>query len=844
MRQLKRMFVLAVVCMLFVVFLPHAPAAEQAGPGGAAQYTGDEGQASQTELSGLAAAASESADYRDDVLRTAARKKGKPYLYRQGEYIVIGNDRVAAVFRAADNELAGLVDIYNGGNMLAYGDGPLWKMTLADSAKKPAGFPAWEATTGLVEVSGRQAVSSRSKISRGWRGVKLTLTWADISVDGEKNILSVKATVSAEAGSPYLSWNITADNRSPDRGLWQVDFPRLESIVPMGEKERTGLFLPWGQGRVVDNPFAEDSKFSGQYPAPSAPMQYSALYGPLGGLFLATHDGEMHMKQFVHECRKSSGTVCYYLRNLPENRGDAGVDFRMPYDFVLTAFKGNWFDAARLYREWATGQVWCSGGPLESRKDVPEWYKKLIFWSLAWECKSYTNWDEISTRMQDYGLAHDDDLTVDDIHKISSTMGVPYAAFFYGWHNNTFDESVPDYFPPLIGDDAFRKQVRRIHDAGAKIIPYINGSLWDKALESYKERDVFRHCIKDAAGNSFGWRIDHTSRHKAGKSDRPIYWLDWPCPYTDFWQTEVAEISRKLVADYGVDGVYYDVLSGNAHMCYDPDHGHATGGGNYWAMGNREILRRSREAIRAANPEAIMLSEQPSEAYLDVLDGILLFHVQGMPGAVPAFQAVYHDHFLLYGNFVGGQAAVEHLPMFAGESFVYGDQLGTFNVWPMFLPDHPRTELSIYWDDEAKRRKNIDFLIHIARLKHNSGYKFLTLGEMRKPLTFCNELPIQEARQQPHSNGPRRMPAVINAVWKAPDGTLGLVFCNVSESGQEASYTINVTQYGLPASGKYTVTELHENGASRVVGTCEESTFSRTETIPARRALLLEIKSE
>jgi len=516
----------------------------------------------------------------------------------------------------------------------------------------------------------------------------------------------------------------------------------------------------------------------------------------------------------------------------------------MPYDFVMTAFKGNWFDAARLYREWAIKQVWCSAGPLARRQDVPGWYKKLVFWTIAWECTSYVNWDEISPRMQKYGLAPDDDLTVDDIQKIASIMKVPYAVHFYGWHNNTFDESVPDYFPPRIGDEGFRQQVKNIHDAGVKIIPYINGSLWDKALESYRERDVFRHCIKDAAGSSFGWRIDHTARYEAGKSDKPIYWLDWPCPYTDFWQTEVAQISRKLVADYGVDGVYYDVLSGNAHMCYDPDHGHTTGGGNYWAMGNREILRRSRKAIRAVSSEAIMLSEQPSEAYLDVLDGILLFNVQGMPGAVPAFQAVYHDYFLLFGNYIGGQAAVDHLPMFAGESLIYGDQLGTFNVWPMFLPDHPRSELSMYWDDEAKRRKNIDFLVHIARLKHNSGYKFLSLGEMRKPLTFSNQLPVQEAKQLPYFNGPRRIPAVINAVWKAPDGTLGLVFCNVSESGQEVRYTIDVTEYGLPASAKYTLSELLEDGASRVLGTYEKPTFSRTETIPARRALLLEIKAE
>lgn len=832
------LFALLMGLLLTAAWMPRHAVAQ----GGAAEYTGEAGKTSETTSTNLAAAVAESSAYRDAVLKEAARHKGTPYLFPQGEYLVIGNDRVAAVFRAANNELAGLVDIYNGGRMLAYGNGPLWKMTLADSSYKPKDFR--EPTEGLVEVASRQAGATRNQTSRGRRGVTLTFTWEEITVVDEKNVLSVQATISAEAGSPYLRWNLTANNRSVTRGLWQVDFPRLESIVPPGEPSRVGLFLPWGQGRVVNKPFDADAKFEGQYPAPTAPMQYSAIYGPEGGLFLATHDGKMFIKQFIYECRKNPGTAAYFQRHLPENRGKAGVAFQMPYDFVLTSFKGDWFDAARLYREWAIKQVWCSGGPLATRLDVPEWYKKLTFWTLAWEQKSYSNYNELTPRFQKYGLPVDADLTVDDIHKVTSTMDVPYAAHWHGWHRFRSDDGnggVSDYFPPLIGDEGFRKQVRQIHDVGVMVIPYIC-ALWEKELDSYKERDVFRHCIKDKVGLDYAWVYPHKPK---GVSDKKTSsYLDWLCPYTDFWQAEVAEISRKLVADYGVDGIYYDTLSGNAFQCFDPDHGHTVGGGNYWAMGNREALRRSRSAIRKVSPEAIMLSEQPSEAYLDVLDGILLYNVQAMPGVVPAFQAVYHDYFLLFGNYIGLQAAIDHLPMFAGESLVHGDQLGPFNVWPMFLPSHPRTELGKYWEDEAKRKKNIDFLVHIARLKHNSGYKFLTLGEMRNPLIFSNELPILEVKQQDWPKGPRRMPAVINAVWKAPDGTLGLVFCNVSESEQTVNYKIDLAEYGLPARGSYKVTELYENGATQMIGRYQESSFARVETIQARRGLLLEIRPE
>ncbi len=823
---------LLVIWGIFACFVQvSAGAAVQAGPGGAAEYTGEEGKAVQSGVTGLPAFVGESAAYRDNVVSTAARYRGRPYLYLYRDYMVIGNSRVAAVFRSSNNELVGLVDICNGGRLLAYGDGPLWKLTMAESSYRVSGFPSFEPEEGLVEVTSRQAGTTRHRLSNNRRGVALTLAWDDISGGDGKKILSAQAKVSADAGSPYLRWNVTVNNRSSKYGVWNVDFPRFESIMPMGNAKSTGLFLPWGQGRVVDNPFASEEKFFGQYPAPSAPMQYSAVYGSEGGLFLATHDGRMHIKQFVYECRKNSGAVTYYNRNLPENRGKVGVGFNMPYDFVLTSFKGGWFDAARLYREWAVKQVWCSGGPLATRKDVPDWYKKLTFWTIQWEQKSYRNWDEISARLKDYDMTGDD-LTVDDVYKIAATMGVPYATHWHGWHKFRSDQGnggVSDYFPPMIGDEGFREQVKKVHDAGVRFIPYICG-LWEKHLDSFRERDVLKHCIKDKAGQDYGWIYGEAH-------------LDWLCPYTKFAQDEIAAISRKLV-EYGVDGIYYDTLSGNAFQCFDRSHGHTLGGGNYWAMGNREMLKKSREAIREVNPEAIMLSEQPSEAYLDVLDGILLFNVQAMPGAVPAFQAVYHDYFLLYGNYIGFPAAVEHLPMFAGESLVHGDQLGVFNVWPIFLPNHPRKELSAYWEDEAKRKKNVDFLVHIARLKHNSGYKFLSLGEMEKPLVFADELPIMEAQQQAWTKGNRRMPAVINSVWKAPDGTLGLVFCNVSESSQEARYTIDVTEYGLPAGRNYTVIEHHENGASMVAGRYDRAVFERVETIPARRAKILEIKPE
>jgi hypothetical protein len=41
------------------------------------------------------------------------------------------------------------------------------------------------------------------------------------------------------------------------------------------------------------------------------------------------------------------------------------------YNLALGSFKGDWYDATNLYREWSLHQNWAN--PLYKRDDVPEW---------------------------------------------------------------------------------------------------------------------------------------------------------------------------------------------------------------------------------------------------------------------------------------------------------------------------------------------------------------------------------------------------------------------------------------------------------------------------------------
>jgi len=721
------------------------------------------------------------------VMQAASEANGKPYCIENDRFLIIGNEYIAAAFYRDTLELAALVDVAAKGNLLAAGTGPLWRMTLADAKRQ------------TIEVNSPDASEKTYAMNRGKESVALFLRWSKISTSEEKEIISAQARILAEASSRHLKWRIYVDCGSEKRGLWEVDFPRIEPILPPGNADETKLLMQYGTGWVIDNPFAEDKKYESRYSnhPRSGAMQFSALYGPAGGLYLATHDGGMHIKRFYHETHKDSRTLTYYVRNLPENRGTVGVAYRMPYEFAMTSFSGDWFTACRIYREWAIKQIWCSKGPIYSRGDIPRWYKELGYWMLAWEQKGIRGGLTYEEKIKPK-VGERVDQSLRDIRSISEQLDVPVAVHFYGWH----------------------------------VIPYTCVSMWDESHPSYKEENVSECVARDSHGAPQSWKIGEIMFH-------------YVCPYTKFFRERMVRIPEKLVRDYDVDGVYYDILAGTCPECFNPEHGHAVGGGNYWVEGNRAFLKKSRLAITKINPETILTSEDPSEVYIDCFDSMLLSLSQEKSGTVPAFQAVYHDYCILFGNMnLTIKSILSSMPMSVGESFIAGDQLGWFNVWALFNPGHPRDELSELWENEALRKKYVDFIVHIARLRYHAGLKFLAYGEMLRPLEFENKVPYREGYWMRFESEVRRLPAVMNSVWKAPDGTLGLVFCNISDNEHTVEFKLNLKDYNMPEAESYLLVQHNIDGSKKVIEKYKSRSFKKSLTIKPLTGCILEVRPE
>lgn len=115
--------------------------------------------------------------------------------------------------------------------------------------------------------------------------------------------------------------------------------------------------------------------------------------------------------------------------------------------------------------------------------------------------------------------------------------------------------------------------------------------------------------------------------------------------------------------------------------------------------------------------------------------------------------------------------------------------------------------------------------------------KFLFFGEIVRPPKLEGDNPILSST----SGG--EMPAVSHSAYMAEDGTMGLVFTNLDNSAHTISYSVDTKQYKMPQNKKYSVKVIDGAGIGKVKSYNSDS-FVRTEKLPARSILILEIKAD
>ena len=197
--------------------------------------------------------------------------------------------------------------------------------------------------------------------------------------------VKVACLFEAAPDQPLIYGRIRVDNQSDCLLMW-VQFPRLTLIATPSPGAETELVFPRAFGRSWRDPFHAPGGYTVGTRDPighTKDMSFGTLYDDSGnGLYWAAYDPEGYLKRIILDNTQGEFIDCK-LAEMPEAADVPGQDFVSPHPMVLGAYRGDWWDAAHMYRTWALQQKWSSKGLWELRTDVPDWVKHCNVWLRA-----------------------------------------------------------------------------------------------------------------------------------------------------------------------------------------------------------------------------------------------------------------------------------------------------------------------------------------------------------------------------------------------------------------------------------------------------------------------------
>ena len=532
----------------------------------------------------------------------------------------------------------------------------------------------------------------------------------------------VAATVRLAFTGARATWKLSIANKSLTLSLRDIYFPRVQlgKIGPSAEDD--ACTVPRGSGELVAAPLAKAfGGFSGWYPSGWCSMQFMCHWDADCGIYVATHDPVACAKS-VQVDRVDSG-LNVRMQWFAPDRGLPGNSFEQSGDAALQTFRGDWFDATQIYKEWARKEAkWWPKD--EDRKDTPKWMHDTPVWANS--AGGPAEVVDITRKFGEY------------MKQAPSEPDMPVAVHWYAWHKIPFDVNYPHYFPVK---DGFKEGVQALQKAGIRVMPYINGRLWDSALDDFKS-DGIKGAAKDEKGKPY------IEEYGSGAKLAPM------CPTTKIWQSKVQEIVMRLVSEYGVDGVYIDqVAAAWTALCYDKSHGHTLGGGDYWTAGGYwPLLTELRRQMKVAGLEKFLTTECNAEPYINCFDGYLTWHFQ-YPNQIPMFASIYAGRIQPFSRSYSGDETAQCMK--AGQQLVFGEQLGWCD--PHVVNDRPTF---------------VALLRDCARIRY-AERDCLAYGDMARPPVLKGDMPTITADWEWGGKMIVTTDALLAGAWKSRDGARG-----------------------------------------------------------------------
>lgn len=614
-------------------------------------------------------------------------------------------------------------------------------------------------------------------------GQRLDCTWAAIArADGAGDVRA-EVTVSWWLQAGLLHGSLAVRDLAPEWTLKAVVFPDV--CLGHTDAADTRLVIPRETGWLLERAAA------GLFEAPGAPGEFACDYAGMVhmqclawlngryGLYTDCRDPDGWIKSW-RLTRGIPGTFRLQTCHLAPRRLAPPGSFALPYPITLGSFEGDWYDVARLYREWALTTPWARRGPEQRRRSF---YGKLACW--LW------NRGHSST-------------VGPPARELARRIGAPVALDWYWWHQHPYDTEYPDYFPPREGTATFAAAVRDLQAANVFVQVYTNGMCYDRDGKAWAE-----------AGPASALVEENGEYHAPAYNVFMHHRLADTCGASTAWRRIVLGLADQAAA-LGLDGLYLDMIAavGGGRPCFHPDHGHAPGGGCYGVQGFRQTLRE----VRTAHPDWPLSSEATLECYMDLLDGYItpglsLERIKwqadmygGAAQPIPLFNAVYHGRCACFGNY----SLLDGVPPFDD---LWPQQFRTPAAaekdWVALCPDQFAFEFArtvVFGNQpmvanlkaehfaDPRLQADLEFVVSLCRLYH-AQREFLLWGDMLRPgAVACPEIRVRFLQRfifthpGEETYTERRYPAVLHSAWRAPDGRQGVLLVNYSREAAAVEY--------------------------------------------------------
>ena len=650
-----------------------------------------------------------------------------------------------------------------------------WKP--AKNAKTSGGQGSAKAFAAAATVPHGQMKS----LSVSTNGNVVTAVWKGHPVCGENFTVTAKMTLRPDGGFEYSSFGYSGN----ESGLYpsRIVFP--EVVVPRTAK--TALFRPRYAGDILRPDWSKMKAGQSVYSSGLIFKVFNCMAaieeGGVSHFLDQRGDARLHAAAFEATIGTALNTLV--LRNIwlsPVTDETRKAD-SLPYTGVCAPYRGGWYEAALMHREWMEGEPWFKAAAARDFSKLRE--IDLWMWSRG-------------------NIA----VSEPPVHWFMKETGLKVALDWYWWHNVPYDTSYPFFWPPRDGEEAFRAAVKRMKDEGAFVQVYTNGMLWDEDDPRWADGGIESTIVRQDGrilGHAFNPYTKQSQGHMCGEAPK---------------FHEKMRALEKTLASTGLDGVYMDMISCDAHLpCFNPRHSHATGDAHALIEGYRDYV----DAVHSDNPGFLLSSEATSEAYLDRFESFIMLYsswerngLGTMPQVepVPAVTVIYRGAGVLFGSFAtpGGIPAWDPLwknnpdkPDVEGIVAKYPDQFAVEFARGVVWGVQPMVH-NFTMKDVANPRiaRDVQFIKDTARFYHDNR-DFLFDGELLKPAKLACATKRVEFLSAGCYRRPKdgrtfvqnALPTVFHSEWRASDGREAAVLVNWTKD--EQPYALEWE--GLKASG-------------------------------------------